>query len=124
MTGNERDVQTQERADRTLNDDRARGVAVITGGSQGIGARLVDGYRRRPSPPGIIQTPVHPAESYAALGDRLPPLGRVGQVSDIVGAVLYLESAPYVTRQDPACRRRPNRGRLTRVHTTTREPGS
>jgi NAD(P)-dependent dehydrogenase (short-subunit alcohol dehydrogenase family) len=55
------------------------------------------GIRVNAVSPGIIQTPMHPAESYAALGDRLPPLGRVGQVSDIVGAVLYLESAPYIT---------------------------
>jgi NAD(P)-dependent dehydrogenase (short-subunit alcohol dehydrogenase family) len=55
------------------------------------------GIRVNAVAPGIIQTPVHPAESYAALGDRLPPLGRVGQVSDIVGGVLYLESASYVT---------------------------
>ena len=55
------------------------------------------GIRVNAVAPGIIQTPVHPAESYAALGDRLPPLGRVGQVSDVVGGVLYLESAPYVT---------------------------
>jgi NAD(P)-dependent dehydrogenase (short-subunit alcohol dehydrogenase family) len=55
------------------------------------------GIRANAVAPGIIQTPVHPAESYAGLGDRLPPLGRVGQVSDIVGAVLYLESAPYIT---------------------------
>jgi NAD(P)-dependent dehydrogenase (short-subunit alcohol dehydrogenase family) len=55
------------------------------------------GIRVNAISPGIIQTPVHPAESYAALGDRLPPLGRAGQVSDIVGAVLYLESAPYIT---------------------------
>lgn len=55
------------------------------------------GIRVNAVAPGIIQTPVHPTESYAGLGDRLPPLGRVGQVGDIVGAVLYLESAPYVT---------------------------
>jgi NAD(P)-dependent dehydrogenase (short-subunit alcohol dehydrogenase family) len=46
---------------------------------------------------GIIQTPVHPPSSYDQLGDRLPPMGRVGQVSDVVGGVLFLESAPYVT---------------------------
>ena len=47
--------------------------------------------------PGIIQTPVHPAESYADLGDQLPPMGRPGQVSDVVDAILFLESSPYVT---------------------------
>jgi NAD(P)-dependent dehydrogenase (short-subunit alcohol dehydrogenase family) len=42
---------------------------------------------------------VHPAESYTpeALAGKLPPLGRVGQVSDVVDGILYLESAPYVT---------------------------
>jgi NAD(P)-dependent dehydrogenase (short-subunit alcohol dehydrogenase family) len=46
---------------------------------------------------GIIQTPAHPPESYEDLGDQLPPLGRVGQVSDVVDGVLFLESAPYIT---------------------------
>jgi NAD(P)-dependent dehydrogenase (short-subunit alcohol dehydrogenase family) len=55
------------------------------------------GIRVNAVSPGIIQTPVHPAESYAGLGDRLPPVGHVGQVADIVGAILYLESAPFVT---------------------------
>jgi len=27
----------------------------------------------------------------------MPPLGRVGQVSDIVDGILYLESAPFIT---------------------------
>jgi hypothetical protein len=43
------------------------------------------------------QAPVHPPESYADLGPRLPPLGHVGQVSDIVEGILFLESAPFVT---------------------------
>jgi NAD(P)-dependent dehydrogenase (short-subunit alcohol dehydrogenase family) len=49
--------------------------------------------------PGITQTPLHPAESYTpeALEGKLPPLGRPGQVSDVVNGVMYLESAPYVT---------------------------
>ena len=55
------------------------------------------GIRVNAVSPGIIQTPVHPAESYEALGDRLAPLGRAGQVGDVVGAVLFLESSPYIT---------------------------
>jgi NAD(P)-dependent dehydrogenase (short-subunit alcohol dehydrogenase family) len=57
------------------------------------------GIRVNAVAPGIIQTPLHPPESYTpeALAGQLPPLGRVGQVSDIVDGILYLESAPYVT---------------------------
>ncbi len=57
------------------------------------------GIRVNAVAPGIIQTPLHPAESYtpAALAGKLPPLGHVGQVSDIVDGILYLESAPFVT---------------------------
>jgi len=55
------------------------------------------GIRVNAVSPGIIQTPVHPAESYEDLGDRLPPLGRAGQVSDVVDAILFLESSPYIT---------------------------
>jgi len=57
------------------------------------------GIRVNAVAPGIIQTPLQPAEAYTpeALEGKLPPLGHVGQVSDIVNAILYLESAPYVT---------------------------
>ena len=55
------------------------------------------GIRVNAVSPGIIQTPVHPAESYAGLGAQLPPVGHVGQVSDIVGGILFLESAPFIT---------------------------
>jgi NAD(P)-dependent dehydrogenase (short-subunit alcohol dehydrogenase family) len=40
--------------------------------------------------------PEHTPEEYEGLG-TLHPMGRVGDVSDIVGAVMYLESAPFVT---------------------------
>jgi NAD(P)-dependent dehydrogenase (short-subunit alcohol dehydrogenase family) len=56
------------------------------------------GIRVNAVSPGIIQTPVHPAESYEGLsGDQLPPLGRVGQVSDVVDGILFLEASPYIT---------------------------
>ena len=55
------------------------------------------GIRVNAVSPGIIQTPMRPADSYDSLGDRLPPLGRVGQVSDVVDAILFLESSPYIT---------------------------
>jgi NAD(P)-dependent dehydrogenase (short-subunit alcohol dehydrogenase family) len=55
------------------------------------------GIRVNAVSPGVIQTPVHPADSYAHLGGRLPPLGRAGQVSDVVDGVLFLESSPYIT---------------------------
>ena len=55
------------------------------------------GIRVNAVSPGIIQTPVYPADSYERLGDQLPPLGRVGQVSDVVDGILFLESSPYIT---------------------------
>jgi len=55
------------------------------------------GIRVNAVSPGIIQTPMYPAESYESLGDRLPPLGRPGQISDVVDGILFLESSPYIT---------------------------
>jgi len=55
------------------------------------------GIRVNAVSPGIIQTPMHPPESYAALGPQLPPLGHVGQISDIVDGILFLESSPFIT---------------------------
>ena len=55
------------------------------------------GIRVNAVSPGIIQTPMHPPDSYDNLGPQTPPLGRAGQVSDVVDAVLFLESSPYIT---------------------------
>jgi NAD(P)-dependent dehydrogenase (short-subunit alcohol dehydrogenase family) len=55
------------------------------------------GIRVNAVSPGVIQTPVHPPESYADLGDQLPPVGHVGQVGDIVNGILFLESSPFIT---------------------------
>ena len=45
---------------------------------------------------GVIKTPMHDASSYAGMA-AVHPLGRVGEIADVVGGVLYLESAPFVT---------------------------
>ncbi len=44
---------------------------------------------------GVIKS-MHDESSYAGMG-ALHPLGRVGEIEDVVGGVLYLESAPFVT---------------------------
>jgi NAD(P)-dependent dehydrogenase (short-subunit alcohol dehydrogenase family) len=54
------------------------------------------GIRVNAVSPGIIQTPEHAPETYDGLAG-LHPLGRVGQVSDIVGGILFLESSPFIT---------------------------
>jgi NAD(P)-dependent dehydrogenase (short-subunit alcohol dehydrogenase family) len=54
------------------------------------------GIRVNAVSPGVIQTPEHPAETYEALAG-LHPLGRVGQVGDIVDGILFLESSPFIT---------------------------
>jgi NAD(P)-dependent dehydrogenase (short-subunit alcohol dehydrogenase family) len=45
---------------------------------------------------GVIKTPSHDEGSYAGM-DELHPIGRVGEIEDVVAGVLYLESAPFVT---------------------------
>ncbi|MFL9966555.1 SDR family oxidoreductase [Paraburkholderia sediminicola] len=54
------------------------------------------GIRANAVSPGVIKSPMHPKETHAAL-DALHPIGHMGEMSDIVGAVLYLDSAPFVT---------------------------
>jgi NAD(P)-dependent dehydrogenase (short-subunit alcohol dehydrogenase family) len=45
---------------------------------------------------GVIRTPMHDPSSYDALA-KLHPVGRLGEIDDIVDAVLYLENAAFVT---------------------------
>jgi NAD(P)-dependent dehydrogenase (short-subunit alcohol dehydrogenase family) len=54
------------------------------------------GIRANAVAPGIIKSPMHAPETYAALG-ALHPMGHMGEMSDIVDAILYLDSAPFVT---------------------------
>ena len=45
---------------------------------------------------GVIETPMHDPASYRVLA-ALHPIGRVGQISDVVDGILYLEQASFVT---------------------------
>jgi len=49
--------------------------------------------------PGIINTPMHASGDHAAMA-KFHPLARLGEISDIVGAVLYLQNATFVTGEN------------------------
>jgi NAD(P)-dependent dehydrogenase (short-subunit alcohol dehydrogenase family) len=76
-------------------------AALTKGGLNAATRALAIEYARRgirvnAVSPGIIRTPMHSAATHAAL-DRMHPIGHMGDISDIVQAVLYLEDAPFVT---------------------------
>ena len=54
------------------------------------------GIRVNAVSPGVIKTPMHSPDTHEFLAN-LHPVGRMGEIYDIVGAVLYLESAGFVT---------------------------
>jgi len=78
------------------------GLAALTkGGVNSLTKELAvevakKGVRVNAVAPGIIKTPIQNPAKYDALA-KLQPLGRLGEVRDIVDAVLYLESALFVT---------------------------
>jgi NAD(P)-dependent dehydrogenase (short-subunit alcohol dehydrogenase family) len=76
-------------------------ASLTKGGLQSVTKALAieyatQGIRSNAVSPGVIKTPMHPAEAHEFL-DALHPMGRMGEVSDIVDAVIYLENAPFVT---------------------------
>jgi NAD(P)-dependent dehydrogenase (short-subunit alcohol dehydrogenase family) len=54
------------------------------------------GVRVNAVAPGVIKTPMHAPETHEALAS-LHPVGRMGEISDVADAVLFLESAGFVT---------------------------
>ncbi|MET7283599.1 SDR family oxidoreductase [Kribbella sp. NPDC005582] len=54
------------------------------------------GIRFNAVSPGVIRTPMHPEENHAFLA-ALHPVGRLGEIDEIVDAVTYLENAKFVT---------------------------
>jgi NAD(P)-dependent dehydrogenase (short-subunit alcohol dehydrogenase family) len=54
------------------------------------------GIRVNAVSPGVIKTPMHPPETHDFLA-ALHPVARMGDIADIVQAVLYLDTAGFVT---------------------------
>jgi NAD(P)-dependent dehydrogenase (short-subunit alcohol dehydrogenase family) len=54
------------------------------------------GIRVNAVSPGVMKTPMHAPETHEFLA-KLHPVGRMGEARDIVDAVLFLESAAFVT---------------------------
>jgi NAD(P)-dependent dehydrogenase (short-subunit alcohol dehydrogenase family) len=54
------------------------------------------GVRVNAVSPGIIKTPMHPPEAHQTFA-LAHPMGRMGEISEIVEGVMYLDSAEFVT---------------------------
>lgn len=90
----------------TLTDhalaDVPSGLASLTKGginsaTKALAIEFADkGVRVNAVSPGVIKTPMHAPETHAFLAG-LHPVNRLGEIRDVVDAVLYLEGAGFVT---------------------------
>ncbi len=87
--------------DRPSSERPSALVALTKGGLAAVTRSLAiehasRGVRVNAVAPGVIKTPLHELASYKGLAE-LHPLGRLGEVSDVVDGILYLERATFVT---------------------------
>ncbi len=76
-------------------------AALTKGGIQAATRSLAVEYAKRgirvnAVAPGVIKTPMHTPETHGFLSG-LHPLGRMGEIQEVVDAVLYLDGAGFVT---------------------------
>jgi NAD(P)-dependent dehydrogenase (short-subunit alcohol dehydrogenase family) len=82
--------------------DRPSALSVLTKGGLAAVARSLAieyasrGVRVNAVALGVIRTPTHDPAAYAGMA-ALHPVGRLGEISDVVDAILYLERATFVT---------------------------
>jgi NAD(P)-dependent dehydrogenase (short-subunit alcohol dehydrogenase family) len=70
------------------------GLSAVT---KGLALEYADrGIRVNAVAPGLIKTPMHP-ESYHETFAGMHPIGRMGEIDEIVEAILFLESAAFIT---------------------------
>jgi len=74
---------------------------MIKGGLDAVARALAmeyakDGIRVNTIAPGVIKTPMHPPDTHDPL-KGLSPFGRLGEIKEIVDAVLFLIDATYTT---------------------------
>ena len=60
---------------------------------------VADGIRANTISPGVVDTPMHADDDHEVL-KKLHPIPRLVQISEIVDALLYLESAPMVNGEN------------------------
>ncbi len=60
---------------------------------------LADGIRANTISPGVVDTPMHAKDDHEIL-KKLMPIHRLVKISEIVDALLYLESAPMVNGEN------------------------
>ena len=60
---------------------------------------VADGIRANTISPGVVDTPLHAHDDHELL-KKLHPIPRLVQISEIVDALLYLQSAPMVNGEN------------------------